>query len=443
MGLVDQSELSAKFIRVEANRCVSCGLCLPHCPTYRLTMSEADSPRGRIQMMNGVASGHIPLNEKFVQHMDRCLTCRACESVCPNNVAFGQLIDEARAMIVASPGAKENSALTKKNKLRVFLQKELIAQPVRLDVFRSLSRLFQKLGLQKWLQQSSLLRNSKIQHLISQLPAVKKPRASTVNQTTNIAGWKAIYPAIGKERGEVGLFLGCVARLADATTLNSAIYVLNHLGYKVHIPSAQTCCGAIHQHGGDMAMGMMLTQQNRKVFQALNLNTIITTASGCGVQLTEGIDAQANKASAQDSESGFTPAVIDISRFLASAEGWDDVEIASLSCQLAIHDPCSLKNVWHGESYVYTLLARIPNLQIAPLAGNNQCCGAAGTYFFDQPEMASQLQTEKLLAVKQSKARYIATSNIGCSMYIASGLHTTDVEVLHPVTLLARQMGIQ
>ena len=89
------------------------------------------------------------------------------------------------------------------------------------------------------------------------------------------------------------------------------------------------------------------------------------------------------------------------------------------------------------------MLARIPSLQILPLADNDQCCGAAGTYFFDQPEMASQLQEDKLSAVKQSKARFIVTSNVGCSMYIASGLHTTDVEVLHPVTLLARQMGIQ
>jgi len=443
VGLVDRSELSSNFLRAEANRCVSCGLCLPHCPTYRLTMSEADSPRGRIQLMNGVASGHIPLNKKFIQHMDRCLTCRACEAACPNNVAYGQLIDEARAMIVTSPVTTENSATSKKNRLRVFLEKELIAQPARLDVLRSPIRLFQKMGLQKWMQQSSFFKKSKIQHLFSQLPPVKKPRASTVDQTTTAMGWKIVYPATGEQRGEVGLFLGCVARLADVQTLNSTISVLNRLGYKVHIPSAQTCCGAINQHGGDMEMGAMLTQQNKKAFEALDIQTIITTASGCGVQLTEGVAGQVNKARTHDNASGSTLTIIDVSRFLESAEGWDNVEIAPLPSRVAVHDPCSLKNVLRGQSYPYTLLARIPDLQISPLDGNNQCCGAAGTYFFDQPEMASQLQADKLSAVKRSKARFIVTSNVGCSMYIASGLHTTDVEVLHPVTLLARQMGIQ
>lgn len=439
MGLVDRSESSSGFLRAEANRCVSCGLCLPHCPTYRLTLSEADSPRGRIQLMNGVASGHIPLNKKFIQHMDRCLTCRACESVCPNNVAYGQLIDEARAMIAAPPKTIAHSVVAKKNKFRVFIEKELVAKPARLDFLRSPIRLLQKMGL----QQLSFFKKSKVQRLISQLPRVKKPCASTVDQTTSAKGWKEIYPAIGKQCGEVGLFLGCVARLADVQTLNSTIYVLNRLGYKVHIPPAQTCCGAIHQHSGEVAMGAMLTQQNKKAFAALNLQTIITTASGCGVQLTEGDVGQTEKARAYNKVSDSPLTIMDISRFLESAEGWDKVEIKPLSAKVAVHDPCSLRNVLRGQSHPYNLLARIPGLKIESLAGNDQCCGAAGTYFFDQPDMASQLQADKLSAVKQSKALFIATSNIGCSMYIASGLHTTDVEVFHPVTLLARQMGIQ
>ncbi|MDP1558590.1 MAG: (Fe-S)-binding protein [Nitrosomonas sp.] len=441
---------SLNFLLTEANRCVSCGLCLPHCPTYHLTMSEADSPRGRIALMNGVASGYIPLNEKFVQHMDRCLTCRACENVCPNNVAYGQLIDAARAMIVVTPSnLSKGGHVTKKSWMRVFLENELIAKPARLDYLRKFFHLCQSIGLQQWLQNTSLLEKTNISTLAEQMPPIERPCFSATDDKKSSDGWQEIYPATGKQRGEVGLFLGCVARLADVLTLNSAIYVLNRLGYTVHVPSAQTCCGALHRHGGDSAVGARLAQQNKEAFEALNLHTIITTASGCGVQLSEYGFRQNNShiksESACDKDLEFSSCIIDISKFLATAEGWDDVEITPLRSQIAVHDPCSLCNVLHDQSYPYTLLAHIPSLQVVALAGNNQCCGAAGTYFLDQPKMAEKLQADKMSAIANCGVQYVVTSNIGCSLYMASGLRAaeSEVEVMHPVTLLARQMGIQ
>lgn len=443
-------EDSVSFLRAEASRCVSCGLCLPHCPTYYLTMSEADSPRGRIALINGVASGHIPLNEKFVQHMDRCLTCRACEAVCPNNVAYGKLIDEARVLIVTAPSnLLDGAVIKKKPRLRVFLENELIARPARLDSLRKLFHLFQNISLQQWLQKTRLLNKTSFPKLIECMPPIEQscfPVADRVKPGNN---WQEVYPATGKRRGEVGLFLGCVARLVDVLTLNSTIYVLNQLGYTVHVPSAQTCCGALHQHGGDSAMGARLAQQNKEAFDALNLHTIITTASGCGVQLAEYDSRQNNDQtkdkSAGDKGSSFSSSIIDISKFLATAEGWNEVDIMPLQSQVAVHDPCSLCNVLRDESYPYALLARIPDLQVAPLAGNNQCCGAAGTYFLDQPELATKLLADKMEVIANCDVRYVVTSNIGCSLYIASGLRAkvSDIKVMHPVTLLARQMGIQ
>ena len=132
-------------------------------------------------------------------------------------------------------------------------------------------------------------------------------------------------------------------------------------------------------------------------------------------------------------------------RLPGSAEGWDEVKLVPLPHQIAVHEPCSLRNVLRGSAHVYALLARIPGAVVLPLTGNDQCCGAAGTYFIDQPEMAAILLRDKITALNASGARYLATSNVGCAMHIRGALRDagSEVEVAHPVTLIARQMGIQ
>ena len=393
-------------------------------------MSEADSPRGRIAQMRGVASGHIPINLRFIQHIDRCLTCRSCEAVCPNHVAYGQLIDKTRSMIATSmPASTNGKTLTRKSWLRKLIEKEFIAKPTRFDKLRLLLFFYQKLGLQRLLKKLDILKKTKLAELNAQLPKISLPR--TFSSKTDISkSWERIYLPIGKPCGEVGLFLGCVARLTDAETINASIYVLNRLGYTVHIPSIQTCCGALHQHGGDTKTAMQLAQQNVAAFDGLNVNAIITTTSGCGIRLA-------------DYHSDFSAKVIDISKFLVSADGWHDIKIAPLQDKILVHDPCTLHNILRSSKYPYELLMRIPKIQVTPLAGNDQCCGAAGTYFLDQPVMAKALLNDKISAISND-TRYLVTSNIGCNMHISSALQNTipELEILHPVTLLARQMNM-
>lgn len=458
-------DFSVDTLIAEANRCVACGLCLPHCPTYRITLSEADSPRGRIALMSGVASDRIPMNARFLLHIDRCLTCRACEAVCPNQVSYGKLVDGTRAMISSSsPDLLKEGAVTRKSQFRQWVENEMLAKSGRLDALRPLLRFYERTGLQKAVRKSGVLGKTKLAVLEGQLPPVGMPCAlSGKSGVTN--AWQVVYPSLGNLRGEVGLFLGCVARLTDVATLNSAIFVLNHLGYTVHVPSMQTCCGALHQHGGDRQAAAQLARQNMTAFEGLglNLHAIICTASGCGVQLTECSICNASGTpehptlqplNAEEEQSGeelqskqavnFSAKVMDISAFLAKAEGWDNIRPQPLPNKIAVHEPCSLRNVLRGSAHSYTLLARIPGAQIAPLAGNDQCCGAAGTYFLDQPEMAQVLLRDKITMLDASGARYLATSNVGCAMHIASTLREagSEIEVLHPVTLLARQMGM-
>jgi glycolate oxidase iron-sulfur subunit len=282
--------------------------------------------------------------------------------------------------------------------------------------------------------------------LEAQVPFIDKPRSSS---------WSPVYPAVGKPRGEVGLFLGCVARVADATTLDAALFVLNQLGYVVHVPTAQTCCGALHQHRGDVDAAAQLEHQNVQAFAGLDLSAIITTASGCGAQLSEYSSfsgwQRATRATTVGPQAGgettrrSPPKVLDISEFLAVAEGWEDTRLQPLPHKILVHEPCTLRNVLRASAYAYKLLERIPQAQVVPLAGNDQCCGAAGTYFLDQPEISAALLEDKVTALKAGQACYLATSNVGCALHIAAGLRQAGlgIEVIHPVTLVARQMGMQ
>lgn len=421
----DQNYSLMEELLAEANRCVACGLCLPHCPTYHLTHSEADSPRGRIALINGVAGKHIPLNEKFVQHMDRCLTCRACENVCPSNVAYGRLIDGARVMLRENALPVREERQGRESGLRNFLEQKLIAKPARFDRLRPILRLLINSGLLTLLLRSDTLKRNT---LIRSLLFLTK---------RNLPGqiWRSSYPANHPRHGEVALFLGCVARLIDTETLLSTLVVLNRLGYTVHVPAAQTCCGALHQHSGQMSAAVSLARQNLRAFEKLNIQAIISTASGCGVQLAE-----------YSSRLGveFPVPVVDINQFL-DAQEWDEIDFVPLPQKIAVHEPCTLRNTLRASNYLYSVLHRIPEIEVIELPGNDRCCGAAGTYFLDQPEFARALLDEKIRAFEQTGADCLVTANIGCALHIASGLMDSgrNIEVLHPVTLLARQMRIK
>lgn len=386
--------LTIEALIKEADRCVTCGLCLPHCPTYHKTGSEADSPRGRIQLMRAVALNIVPNNERFKQHIDLCLSCRSCESACPNSVSYGALIDTSRALFTPKNG---------------FINK--LAKPI--IKYRQLSKPLLWLG---WLMQRSQL-NRLFQPFI---PAIKK-----LPQLQKPVSWRDFYPAIGQKKGEVALFLGCVTNAVDHQSLSASLYVLNHLGYDVHVPRQQTCCGGIARQMGDATEAASLININQTSFDAQT--PILTTASGCGAGLKDYLK---------------THQVIDINAFLSQCD-WSGISLSPLKQPIYVQDPCSLKNVQKSHLAVYDLLRKIPDAHITPLAGNAQCCGGAGAYMLTQPEMANRLLEDKLSAIQQAQVAILVTANIGCQMHIASGLRAQNltVKVAHPVQIIAQQMG--
>ncbi|MEQ6342855.1 MAG: (Fe-S)-binding protein [Gammaproteobacteria bacterium] len=403
----------------QTDLCVKCGLCLPHCPTYTKTRNEGESPRGRIALIEGLAGGRLALTPRLEAHLASCLTCRACEDVCPSGVRYGTIIDAGRALIKSQ---REQST-------REAAMYGLIARKPLLRFAARLLRFYQRSGLQRLARVSGLARLAGAGRLDALLPPLPPAPA-----------WQDYYPPRGEKRGTVALFTGCVAEVMDTATLGAAIRLLTTCGYGVHVPRTQVCCGALHLHNGQPAQARQLAEKNLAAFAALKVDAVISAASGCGAQLAEYDQLIPDDQRTQS----FAHSVQDISQFLTDITWPGDVTFSPLLKRVAVHDPCSLRHVLHQQIPPYTLLRNIPGIELIPLPGNTQCCGAAGAYMITQPVLADSLRNDKLEALKAAGAEILVSSNLGCALHLAAGLRAAgkDVEVIHPVTLLARQMNV-
>jgi len=377
------SELSIEQALREADRCVKCGLCLPHCPTYRLYADENESPRGRIALAEGLLRGQLDKAPHLVDHLYRCLMCRRCETVCPSGVRYTRLLDAARAEAPQSHWATRftNGSRTSR----------LLSRAAR----------------------ATRLPGNTLSAVAGALPTSQPPAPGR-------------YPARGELRGKVGLFLGCATSLYQGNALNAAVDLLTGLGYAVVIPSKQACCGALAKHQGDQETAQRLIDANREAFSTLD--TVIGIASGCTVQLVETMGTQRK--------------VVDIVTFLHQALAAKPFDIPRLEACAALHLPCTAVNALGNAQENRKLLQRIPGLELHPIGEAGDCCGAAGDHLLTQRRQAETLRQPLLDELIELGPRYLLTSNIGCALHLAEGARKAGVplEVLHPVELLARQL---
>jgi glycolate oxidase iron-sulfur subunit len=410
MPVSPTSSPPAPFPLGDADLCVKCGLCLPHCPTYLQSQNEADSPRGRIALMQGLASGIIPPGPTLEAHLDGCLSCRACEAVCPAKVPYGRLMDAGREL------------LQRKNPQRGGPTRFIgywLTRPAARNLAARLLWLYQRLGLQWLLRRSGLLGRGRLARLDSLLPRIHLPSSMRSPETGAAV--------------EVSLFTGCMGELADHQTLSDALSVLARLGIATSVPSTQGCCGALHQHAGMRKQAAQLAHKNLAAFGGDSV--ILSSASGCGATLMEYPELLGQNGGA------FSGRVQDLSSFLLSR--WPrDLPLKPLKARIAIHTPCTLKNVMKQADAVHALLQKIPGVTLMTLDAGERCCGAAGSYFITQPEMADRLLEEKLEAARRLAPDLIVSGNIGCSLHLAAGLRRAglSVELLHPVSLMKRQL---
>lgn len=396
----------------DTDLCVKCGLCLPHCPTYGETANEGDSPRGRISLMRGLADGTLSVEPKLEGHLDGCLSCRACEAVCPAEVPYGRMIDATRDRMAQDK--PERSRLDR-------AMAAVLTHMGRLQLLSWLVWLGQRLGLVRLTRM--VFGRSGLGRLASLLPPLAAPR--------NLTGH---YPAVGVRQGRVALFLGCVSRLADTATLRDAIHALTHLGYEVDVPRRQTCCGALASHNGLMDRAQELLRQNVAAFDD-DYDAVLGTASGCTCTL-----AEYDHLDAGDATRNFAGRVRNIDSFLADAPWPDGVVDTATPAAVQVHTPCTLRNVLGDATASTRLLARIPGVEVIELAGNARCCGAAGSYFVTQPDMADTLVAPKVADVSDNST-CVATSNVGCAMHIGGALRRDGrtVPVVNAVSVLAQR----
>ncbi len=395
---------------VDADICVKCGLCLPHCPTYTKTQNENESPRGRIALIQAWAGKHLETTEKLVEHIDNCLLCRSCERVCPAVVPYGRLINNFRGQI------KDK----KKSSLAETLLKEVSHNKVANRLAQSGLSFYQSSGLQKtarFLKLPELLKLDNVDRLLS-------------TQSDHAPLKQNYVTEISPAKGNVGLFIGCMGSLLDHETVTSAVKVLTAAGFNVHLPEQQTCCGALDMHDGDIEEAEHLAAINCDAFLENNLDAIVTIASGCGSQMREYQQAE------------FAGKVVDISQFLIKSGSNFTDQLKPLTSAVCLHTPCSLKNVMREEQGALKLLQQVPGIKITALPASIQCCGSAGSYMLEHPQMAQALLNDLLNVALEDQPEYLVSSNIGCALHISAGLRERGVglEVIHPVTLIARQL---
>lgn len=390
--------------------CVHCGFCLAACPTYKELGQEMDTPRGRIVLMKQVLEGTLPW-QAAQPHVDRCLGCLACEPACPSGVEYRDLISPFRA--VAQP--KFHRSLGQK--LRRFLSAQTLPYPERFRIAALLGRLGK---LTRPLVPKAL------RPMIDLAPASLPPAQS----------WPVITPTQGERRARVALLIGCAQQVLDPDINTATIEVLARNGIEVLVPSQQSCCGGLAWHTGDLRAAQGFARQNLDAFPA-DIDAILTNAAGCGSAMHE-YHLILRGTAHEERANAFRQRVMDVSVFLARLGLRETPAGLNGITRIAYHDACHLANAQNVRREPRGLLCAIPGIELLELTNAHLCCGSAGTYNIDQPEIAASLGQQKARAVMATGADIVASGNIGCLTQLRAHLTQLDstIRVRHTMQIL-------
>lgn len=381
--------------QADLNACVACGLCLPHCPTYRLTGEESASPRGRIAAMRAVQEGRAATDETFARFMDLCLVCRACEDVCPSHVPFGRMMERARTQI--EPLRSRRAAFVRWLGLDVVLPSRTLTWVA--GALAPLARPFLPRRVRALMPPGGGARSGRL------------PR---------------VTEAEGVGRGTVAMLAGCVQDRWFRGVNLATIRVLARNGWRVVVPRRQTCCGALAAHNGHLGTARTLARRNARAFASFD--DVLVNAAGCGAHMQDYGDLVA----------GTGLPVRDVMAFLFDEGLVGEAGSMPQPTRVAYHDACHALRVQGIRAQPRVLLGAIGNVEVVDIPNGDRCCGAAGIYNVTEPEMSERLIREKAEAIVSTGASVVASANPGCTMQLSAGLRElgAEVRVVHPIELL-------
>lgn len=401
--------------------CVHCGLCLNHCPTYRVLGMEMDSPRGRIYQVLQVDAGRLPIGESFVTHIDRCLDCRACETACPSGVQYGHIVERARAQIEQH---YQRSFFARK--LRAFFFRHVLGDAKLLARIARLLRFYQRSGLQTLARASGLLKLMGLREVEQLQPSIDK--------TFFFDCFGKTFPAEGQLRGRVALHAGCIASVAFSELNHATIRVLTKNGVEVFVPAAQNCCGALQAHAGFREEARALARQNTNAMLDDRFDAIVTNAAGCGSTLKDYGDLLREDAQHGQAEQ-FAAKVKDVSEFLHQL-GLREPQ-RKLNLRATYQDPCHLAHGQGVRSAPRDLL-RAVGVELEEMPHPDQCCGSAGSYNVTQNQLSMKILDEKMKDIRSTSAELVVTANVGCMLQLQAGMQRAgrSIPVKHVIEVL-------
>ncbi|RYF03596.1 MAG: glycolate oxidase subunit GlcF [Oxalobacteraceae bacterium] len=403
----------ADFIRdtregIEADailrKCVHCGFCTATCPTYQLLGDELDGPRGRIYLIKQVLEGK-PATRATQVHLDRCLTCRNCESTCPSGVQYGRLADIGRRVVEAQVPRPPAQRL-----LRTVL-KETLPRP--------------------WLFARAMKTGQAVRALLPQALKDKVP----VPQPAGT------WPTTTHAR-KMLMLEGCVQPAMSPNVNAATARVFDAVGVQLLTAKRAGCCGAIRWHLNDASGGLADMRRNIDAWWPWiegGVDTIVINASGCGAMIKEYGHLLADDPAYAEKAARVSAAAKDVSEVLPAFEARLMEKLAGRKTaqRVAYHPPCSLQHGQKIRGKVESLLAAA-GVDVKLCADSHLCCGSAGTYSVLHKEIATQLRDDKLAKLEATGPERIVSANVGCISHLQSG---TATPVEHWIELLDRMLA--